>query len=49
MYSIARSVSKFAFASRSLKYTSRFYHDLVIDHYEHPRNVGMPFIQFIIL
>lgn len=40
MYSLARSISKVTLASRTLRCSSRFYHDLVIDHYEHPRNVG---------
>ena len=40
MFAFSRTAPKFAFAARSLKCSSRFYHDLVIDHYEHPRNVG---------
>ena len=41
MFAFSRTAPKLAFAARSLKCSSRFYHDLVIDHYEHPRNVGM--------
>ena len=40
MYALTRSVSRLGFVSRSLQCSSRLYHDLVIDHYEHPRNVG---------
>ena len=45
MYSLVRSVPRFVFAARSLTCTTRLYHDLVIDHYEHPRNVGMCLIR----
>lgn len=47
MYSLVRAVSRMGVAPRVVKYSSRLYHDLVIDHYEHPRNVGM-FILFSI-
>ena len=40
MYSLVRAVSRMGVAPRVVKYSSRLYHDLVIDHYEHPRNVG---------
>lgn len=40
MYALTRSVSRMGFVARSLQCSSRLYHDLVIDHYEHPRNVG---------
>ncbi|KAK8819435.1 iron-sulfur cluster assembly enzyme ISCU [Blastocystis sp. ATCC 50177/Nand II] len=40
MYALTRSVSRLGVVARSLQCSSRFYHDLVIDHYEHPRNVG---------
>lgn len=41
MFSLVRSAPRIVFAARSLTCTTRLYHDLVIDHYEHPRNVGM--------
>ena len=40
MFSLARSVVRVGLPARTAMYSMRFYHDLVIDHYEHPRNVG---------
>lgn len=41
MFSLARCVARVGIPTRMTMYSTRLYHDLVIDHYEHPRNVGM--------
>ena len=40
MFSLVRSAVRLGAVANSAKYSARLYHDLVIDHYEHPRNVG---------
>ncbi|KAK8807725.1 iron-sulfur cluster assembly protein 1-like protein [Blastocystis sp. subtype 4] len=40
MFSLARCVARVGIPTRMTMYSTRLYHDLVIDHYEHPRNVG---------
>lgn len=40
MFSLVRSAVRLSTVANSAKYSARLYHDLVIDHYEHPRNVG---------
>lgn len=40
MFSLAHCVARAGIPTRMAMYSMRLYHDLVIDHYEHPRNVG---------
>ena len=49
MFSLVRSAVRLGAVANSAKYSARLYHDLVIDHYEHPRNVGRRPIRILII